>query len=252
MAKTRGITAREHFEDTGNWLFKRRSYLPLACVGIILIALRHFKFPYGSHRLDQVWEILCLAISLLGLGVRIATVGYVPEGTSGRNTRRQKANVLNTTGMYSLVRHPLYLGNFLIWLGVSLFARIWWLSVLLLLAFWLYYERVIFAEEEYLQHKFGQQFAEWASRTHAFFPKFSCWKRPAMPFSIRTVLKREHSTFFAIIVYYTVLEQAASVVTTGSLEWDPLWLVLFTIGLAQYMLLRMLKKHTGLLHTPRR
>jgi len=69
----------------------------------LLIGLLIRMFPYGSHRLDQVWEILCLAISLLGLGVRIVTVGYVPKGTSGRNTRGQKANVLNTTGMYSLV-----------------------------------------------------------------------------------------------------------------------------------------------------
>jgi len=252
MAKTRGITVREHFEDSGNWLFKRRSYLPLACVGIILIALRHFKFPHGSHRLDQLWEILCFAISLLGLGVRIATVGYVPKGTSGRNTGSQKASILNTTGMYSVVRHPLYLGNFLIWLGVSLFARIWWLSILLLLAFWLYYERVIFAEEEFLQNKFGQPFTEWVTRTRAFFPRFGSWKRPAMPFSIRMVLKREHSTLFLIIVYYAALEQAASLITTGSLELDTLWLVLFVIGLAQYMLFRTLKKHTKLLQIPGR
>jgi len=252
MAKTRSITIREHFEDSGNWLFKRRSYLPLACVGIILIALRHFKFPHGSHRLDQFWEIFCLVISTLGLGVRIATVGYVPKGTSGRNTKRQKASILNTTGMYSVVRHPLYLGNFLIWLGVSLFARIWWLSILLLLAFWLYYERVIFAEEEFLQNKFGQPFTEWVTRTRAFFPRFGSWKRPAMPFSIRMVLKREHSTLFLIIVYYAALEQAASLITTGSLELDTLWLVLFVIGLAQYMLFRTLKKHTKLLQIPGR
>ncbi|MGB8874133.1 MAG: hypothetical protein WCC75_12145, partial [Desulfobaccales bacterium] len=45
--------------------------------------------------------------------------GLPPRGTSGRNTQGQVAETLNTTGIYSLVRNPLYLGNFLIWLGLS-------------------------------------------------------------------------------------------------------------------------------------
>jgi len=242
---------RKHFESTGNWLFRRRSYLPIVCIAVVFVSLQYFEFPYGSHRLDQLWEAFCLTISLSGFAIRILTVGYIPEGTSGRNTTKQKACILNTTGMYSLVRNPLYLGNFMTWLGVSLFARIWWLTLIMLLIYWLYYERIIFAEEEFLQRKFGREFTDWAEQTPIFLPKFHSWKEPSLPFSLRMVLRREHSTLFLIIVLFITMEQAASLITTGSIESDLMWFIVFGIGLAQYMLLRMMKKHTNLLNVSR-
>jgi len=242
---------RAYFEKVGNWLFRQRSYLPIICFGVILIALRNFKFLYSNQRLDQYWELFCLVISLLGLAIRIFTVGHVPKGTSGRNTKRQRAKALNTTGMYSLMRHPLYLGNFMVWLGISLFAHIWWLAVVLVVVFWCYYELIIFAEEEFLRRKFGREFTAWARKTPAFFPRFSFWKPPALPFSLRMVLGREYSTFFLIIASLTAMEEAASLLTTGSLELDPMWLVLFTVALVQYVLFWTLKKCTRLLQVIR-
>ena len=52
--------------------------------------------------------------------MRFYTVGTTPKETSGRNTNQQVAAVLNSTGMYSMLRHPLYLGNYLIWVGLSI------------------------------------------------------------------------------------------------------------------------------------
>ena len=99
------------------------------------------------------------------LAIRAYTIGHTPKGTSGRNTKKQVANALNTTGAYSLVRNPLYLGIFFMGLGVALFAHLWWLTLIYVLAFWLYYERVIFAEEAYLRDKFGAEYLSWADRT---------------------------------------------------------------------------------------
>ena len=36
--------------------------------------------------------------------------------TSGKNTAKQIAESLNTSGIYSVLRNPLYLANFLNWL----------------------------------------------------------------------------------------------------------------------------------------
>jgi protein-S-isoprenylcysteine O-methyltransferase Ste14 len=72
----------------------------------------------GVQRSDGLWEAICVAVSLVGLGIRIATVGHAPGGTSGRRTvGGPSALALNTSGMYSVVRHPLYLGNYFQWLG---------------------------------------------------------------------------------------------------------------------------------------
>src|SRR5262245_10107591 len=116
----------EEFESSGSLLFRWRSYLPLVPAVLIFFGLAHFDYPFGSHLLDEIWELICLAVSFLGLAIRALTIGSAASRTSGRNTTEQVADRLNTTGMYSIVRHPLYLGNFFIVLGVVIFYRVWW------------------------------------------------------------------------------------------------------------------------------
>lgn len=236
------MALKEEFEKSGNWLFRWRSYLPLLLTGIILIGVRNFEYPGHSHMLDRLWEIVCLMISFLGLGIRIYTVGHTPSGTSGRNTRRQKAEVLNTTGIYSIVRHPLYLGNFFCWPGISMFVHIWWVSLIFILVFWLYYERIMFAEEEFLKRRFGKQYETWANKTPAFLPRFKNWKPAALSFSLRNVLKREYSGLFAIIASFTFLEIISDIFVEGKLEFDLIWIILFSVGLVTCLTLRTLKK----------
>ena len=239
---------REEFERMGNWLFRWRSYLPLLLAGIILIEMRNFSYPGYSHRWDQIWEIICLTISSFGLGIRLYTVAYTPKGTSERNTCRQEAEILNITGMYSIVRHPLYLGNFFCWLGISMYPRLWHISVIFILVFWLYYERIMFAEEEFLRRKFGQQYEKWANQTPAFLPRLRNWVPNVLPFSLRNVLKREYSGLFAIIGSFTFLEIIGDIYAQKELELDLMWVVLFLSGLTSYVTLRTLKKKTRFLN----
>jgi len=129
------MALREKFESQGNWLFRRRSFLPLLGAPLVVLAFQHFSYPYGSHILDLMWEMLCLGVSLFGLAIRVWAVGCIPRRTSGRNTRKgQVANLLNTTGVYSVVRHPLYLGNFFMVLGPAMFFRLWWFALLYVFA----------------------------------------------------------------------------------------------------------------------
>jgi protein-S-isoprenylcysteine O-methyltransferase Ste14 len=244
---------RDEMERSGTWLFRWRSYLPLIALVVALLGLARFDYPGGSHALDRIWEFSCFALSLLGLGVRIATVGHAPRGTSGRNTREgQVAEVLNTTGMYSIVRHPLYLGNYLMWLGVTLLPRAWWVPVLISLGFWLYYERIMFAEEEYLRRRFGEEFRIWSARTPAFLPDFRFWRSPALPFSLRTVLGREYSGFFGLVSVFTLFEVAGDFVAAGTLRLDSIWVGLFAGSLLAYCALLWLKRRTSLLRVPGR
>ena len=182
----------KQFERDGNWLFRWSSYLPLLMIALFILAFRELKYSDYSYSLDRSWELLCLAVALFGLGIRVLTVGYVPGGTSGRNTVRQKAETLNTTGMYSIVRHPLYLGNFIMWLGVSMFARLWWFSLIFTMIFWLYYERIMFAEEMFLKNRFGDTFVKWAETTPCFIPNFKRWES-FPPFSFETLTPENHT-----------------------------------------------------------
>jgi len=233
---------REELEISGNWLFQWRSYLPLLMLGIALLDMRHFTYLNNDYERNLYWEAFCLIVSLVGLIIRAAVVGYVSEGTSGRNTRRQEAASLNTTGMYSIVRHPLYLGNLFIWLGISLFIRHWYMSLICMFVFWLYYERIIFAEEEFLRRKFGQEFEKWARNIPCFIPELGRWKAPSMPFLWKKVLKDEYSGLFAIIVSFVFLDVLGTRIVLGKMKFYWQWQVLFWMGISTYLTLRTMKK----------
>ncbi len=242
------MSLKSEMELHGEWLFRRRSYLPLVAVPILISVLANMVWPFGSLEFHETWEFICLAISFVGLGVRIITVGFVPEGTSGRNTKGQVATVLNTTGIYSTIRHPLYLGNYLIGLGAVLVPFEWWLPLLYTTAYYLYYERIMIAEEAFLQRKFGEQFDHWASRTPAFIPRFSQWTAATRGFSWRTVLRREYTGLFMVILLHTAIEVIEHWFIEDRLTLEAEWSLLFAAGGIIYLLLRTLKKHTQILY----
>ena len=242
------MALREEFERSGNWLFRWRSYLPLVFIVLFLIALTNFKYQVSEHLSDDIWELFCLFVSFSGLAVRMYAVGCAPRGTSGRNVAEQRANVLNTTGIYSVTRHPLYFGNFIIWLGITMSVRLWWFMAVALLVFWLYYERIMFTEEEFLRKKFGEEFLKWSNTTPAFFPiKWNRWRKPALPFKFKSALRREYSGFFAIISVFAVLDLVEERIVTGEFTADPMWVGIFTFGFVTYLTLLIFKKKTKLL-----
>lgn len=195
------------------------------------------------------WALGCLLVSFAGLGIRIWAIGHTPKGTSGRNTKEgQIAEKLNTTGVYSLVRHPLYLGNFLMWLGVILYTGHALLLVAVVAFFWLYYERIMFAEEAFIRKKFGDDYLSWSEKTPPFIPKLKGYIQPELPFSIKNVLKREYTGFTLTILCFSLVNLMKHTAITGHAAMDPIWLALLPFALALYFILRSVKKHSNLLH----
>jgi protein-S-isoprenylcysteine O-methyltransferase Ste14 len=237
----------EEFRRTGDWLFRWRSYLPVAFLVIAIPAVRDTASRGGAAPAFTAWDLMALLVALLGLGIRFYTVGHAPAGTSGRNTLGQVADSLNVTGLYSVVRHPLYLGNFLMWLGVSLVPRCWWFTALTVLIFWLYYERIMFAEEGFLEERFGEDYRRWAAATPAFVPQFRDWVKPALPFSLKSAIAREYSSLFAVIAVFTFFQAMRGWFARGTLAPDPWTAALFAVGLALYVSVRYLKKNTRVL-----
>ncbi|HOK40465.1 MAG TPA: isoprenylcysteine carboxylmethyltransferase family protein [bacterium] len=239
---------KDFFIKEGNFLFRWRSYIPLLFILIIFISLQNFYYPKNKHNYDVLWEFVCLGISLFGLSIRIVTVGFTPEGTSGRNTEKQIAEQLNTTGLYSIVRNPLYLGNFFMWVGPALFPRNIFVSILIFIIFFLYYERIIYVEEEFLLKKFGNDYKKWAEKTPLFIPNFKLWKKPEQKFSYKKVIKKEYNGFFALICVFTLLEIIGDYFVQKYLEFDKIWLILFVISFIIFISIKILKKFTKFLN----
>lgn len=176
----------------GKFLFRFRSFTPLP---LILLTFVFFR-PLSPAPL---WTLAGLAVAFLGEGVRIASVGFARSGTSGRESFL-KADSLNTTGLYSLARNPLYWGNLLIFAGLLMaFANHWALALFIVFLF-LQYHFIVLAEESYLQERHGRAYEEYSDRVRRWLPRFSGWAPPAGSFAWKKVLFKENDSCFNLLL----------------------------------------------------
>lgn len=239
------MALKQELEKQGNWLFRYRSFLPLIILFIGLAVFIETNWNRSSSECNVYYELFCLLISIFGLSIRIYTVGFTPKNTSGRNTKAgQVADELNTTGIYSIVRNPLYLGNFFMWLGVALFTENIWFIVSFILFYWIYYERIIFAEEQFLERKFGDYYIRWTERVPPFIPNFSLFKSNQLRFSIRKVLLKEKNGLFAIFLIFTVFDLTAEVMNNHH-HFNNVFITGCIVTMLLYVVLKIIKRNKG-------
>lgn len=242
----------KEFDRQGNYLFKYRGTLPLVVLGLGMAVFIYMVWQHHAPNqyTSDGYQFLCLAIALFGQVIRILTVGFTPKNTSGRNTEQQVADALNTSGIYSVVRHPLYVGNFFMWLGVAMLTANTWFIVAFVLMYWLYYERIMYTEEQFIEGKFGESFRAWAAKTPAIIPKFSQWKNPNLEFSLRKVLRQEKNGFAAIFILFLLFDVVGEYIQYGNVAFrNAHWLILAVASAALYIVLKILKNNTKILST---
>lgn len=237
---------RDKLEKQGSFLFKYRGVLPVL---FLLAGWGLFVYKeYNSYQTQPVFDhplylYFCLFICLLGLFIRVYTIGYTPKRTSGRNIKGQIADQLNTTGIYSIVRHPLYLGNFFMWLGIAMLVEDIVFIIAFILLYALYYERIMLTEEKFLKEKFKDSYLQWSKKTPAFIPDFRKWKKPGSNFRIKKVLLREKNGLLAIflLIYLFVETERYIQSNTYSFELN-FWFYAVAFSLFYYLVIKTLQK----------
>lgn len=224
--------------------------MPVLFATLFLPALADFKYLNQSRTAQIQWELFCLAISLLGLAVRILTVAYIPEQSSGRELSNPRAEKLNTSGAYSLVRNPLYIGNLIIWLGITGLVHLWWFSLMFMLIAVVYYRQIIYAEEAYLRNRFGAPYVEWAGRTPALIPSFRNWVPPVLSFSMAMVMRREYSGLFQISAVYFLMNGGLNFAAQGIWVMDRFFQNLFIVVAGFCAVIWFVVKKTSWLPAP--
>ena len=123
---------------------------------------------FFANEKPLLWEIiLALALIILGQLIRFWAVGTIGLYRG----EHVKAQSLATTGAYSIMRNPLYFGNFLIGLGWSFLAG-WKIVIVFVISFWVIYVMIIIPHEEnFLTQTFGAEYIFWKRKTGMFFPK---------------------------------------------------------------------------------
>ncbi len=154
--------------------------------------------PFAAEPADRAWFWLSFAVASSGAIVRIFTSGFAALGTSGRAKVAAEASELNTTGPYSLVRNPLYVGRILNFTGLAMMSGSWVFGAIVFLLGVIIYERISIYEEEYLREKFGPEHAKWAKDVPALMPRFHSWTKPKYPFWWKRMIWREQNKLFLL------------------------------------------------------
>ncbi len=236
----------DQLHKIGHGLFRYRSYTPLLIVPLLCLEAHDIYWTHNTMW-DIPYELACFLVAMIGIAIRAGTTGFVTRGTSGRNTNRQRADVLNTTGLYSIVRNPLYVGNYLILLGVTLLSQNWELILINTTLFLAVYVPIIMVEERFLLETFGDRFRRYSAKVPCLVPSLRRWIAPDRPWSWKMFLRRENDTLFSTVLAFAMTEYFRERFTAGELRLDWLWLNIVIGTAAIWAVLKFLKRCTSVL-----
>ncbi len=97
---------------------------------------------------------LCFIVPALGQFIR----------TKNTVITIKSASSLQTSGVYSITRNPMYLGSSMAYLGLAFIFGNWWTVVLLPILILLVTRLIILREEKYLMRSFGNSYADYKEK----------------------------------------------------------------------------------------
>lgn len=152
-------------------------------VGLLLVAVCAWLATPGESRV-----IVGLVIAAAGQVFRTYAAGTI-----------FKNRKLATRGAYSLVRHPLYLGNVMILGGFALSAGSIVLWAVIILFFLVWYPAAVRYEDAKLERLFEDEWRQWRSRTNAIFPgRFDWYELTDAQWSARQSLIRNGELYITL------------------------------------------------------
>ncbi len=119
----------------------------------------------GDEVIDFVLEFLGFICILKGTFLRMVARGH-------KKANSKESHSLVTSGVYSVIRNPMYFGTFMIGLGFTLILWPWWAVPIFVIVFYLRFKRQVRREEKFLLDSFGDQFRQYCEKTPRIFPSF--------------------------------------------------------------------------------
>jgi Putative protein-S-isoprenylcysteine methyltransferase len=150
----------------GNFFFRYRNYLFI----FLYLALFIPSPPiFSEHTIGPKYYlyplIIGLCITFTGQLIRGATISLAYIVRGGKD-KKVYAEQLVTHGIFAHCRNPLYVGNILMLAGVGILINSLLYLLVFIPLFLFIYQAIVLAEENFLRHKFGNQFGAYAKRVH--------------------------------------------------------------------------------------
>jgi protein-S-isoprenylcysteine O-methyltransferase Ste14 len=187
--------------------------------GIIMVcaALAVAFFPkfFLRNILGNFWEISLevagVALILLGQIIRVSARGYKAEHS-------WESRALIQSGPYQVVRNPMYLGIFLIGLGVVLVIFKWWAILIFLTVFIIRYILLIYNEEKKLLSMFPNTYKNYCKKVPRILPSlFSMAKLDIVEYlPLKLVwFKKEIGSILTLLLLILLVESWKDIVSEG-------------------------------------
>lgn len=215
---------------------KINGFLIVLALLLIVIFPDVFFRKTGRGFPDQTIEILGIVFILLGQILRASARGYKSEYS-------RQGLTLVQGGPYSLVRNPMYLGIFLIGVGIVLVLFEWWVATLFLLIFIARYIILIFKEEKKLLQVFSGEYQDYMQRVPRILPslKILLEKDVSGYLPLRFAwVKREIGSIFAVLFVVLSIESWEDIQKEGLAAYIRefvmiIMILLLLIGLSIYL-----------------
>lgn len=121
------------------------------------------------HRFTFLSEYLPLVFRLIILGLALIAAVYLFKSGHVVVTHDQRPTEVVSSGAFRYVRHPLYLGSILVYLGLTVSTASLFCLVLLVVI-GLFYNYIAGYEEKLLEVKFGEAYIEYKKKTGKWIP----------------------------------------------------------------------------------
>ena len=187
----------------GEWLFQRRTLLPLPIAAAILL------IPSGETSRNVAAILGGIALTLSGEALRMWGVRHI--GVISR-TRSDRLGPLVESGPFAHLRNPLYIGNIALWVGFAITAGLLWLAPIVLVLLGLEYHAIVRWEEHLLEWRLGETYRLYASRVPRWIPPLHhrghgvrSVSSVVESFSWRETFFSERGTLIAIAAGYLLL-----------------------------------------------
>ena len=226
---------------TGNFLFKYRSFTPVP----LIVAVFLFFKPVILPGADTLLTISGIVVMAAGEILRIISVGYSFSGTSGRENFL-RADHLNVSGIYSVVRNPLYIGNIMIYTGLLLtYSNIYALLFFDAMLIAQYYF-IILAEEDYLERTYGNEYTVYKNKVRSIIPVPGGYRKPVNRFNgVKVIFKENDSVFNALIILIMITQYKQSI-TSGTFRLTAVSVGFVSVLVILYIVIKTVKsKHRG-------
>lgn len=176
--------------DLRQFLFKNRSYTPIPLLIAILVLADPGLMSLGAG----------FVMTFLGECIRIWGIRHAGGATRTTGTPGAGAELI-THGPFAYVRNPLYLGNFLLSLGLCIMSWAWmpWMLLVFFGLFAFQYGMIVALEEEQLLHRFHEIYEQYLAAVPRFLPRLMPYtKRNVEVMPVGRALKIERNTLMSV------------------------------------------------------